>query len=107
MPQALESVRYYEQVAARNSSRTAGFFRLFMVPGMTHCSGGNGTDHFDSMTALIDWGETRKGPDSLRATHVTHGKVDRSRPLCPYPQVARYAGRGSIDEAASLRCVKP
>jgi len=105
--QPLMGVHYYEQAVARNGPHTTDFLRLFMVPGMTHCSGGNGTDRFDPMTAMIDWVERGQAPEQLRATHVTNNQVVRSRPLCPYPQVARYTGHGSIDEAANFRCAKP
>jgi feruloyl esterase len=105
--QPLMGVGYYEQAVARNGPRTTEFFRLFMVPGMTHCSGGNGTDRFDSMTALINWVEKESAPEVILATHREHNQVVRSRPLCPYPQVARYLGQGSIDEAASFHCVRP
>jgi feruloyl esterase len=105
--QPLMGVRYYEQAVARNGPRTRDFFRLFMVPGMTHCSGGNGTDRFDPVTAVIDWVEESKAPDSIRATQVVNDRVVRSRPLCPYPQVARYGSHGSIDEAVNFRCVMP
>jgi feruloyl esterase len=78
-----------------------------MVPGMTHCAGGNGTDRFDPMTAMIDWVEKNRPPQVLQAAHVVDNKTVRTRPLCPYPQVARYTGQGSIDDAANFRCVKP
>ena len=105
--QPLMGVSYYEQAVARNGPRTGDFFRLFMVPGMTHCAGGVGTDHFDSLSALVDWVERNHAPDSLRATHVVGNKVVRSRPLCPYPQSARYSGQGSSDDAANFSCVAP
>jgi feruloyl esterase len=56
---------------------------------------------------VIDWVEKGKAPDSLIANKVVKGAVIRSRPLCPYPQVARYKGQGSIDEAANFSCVAP
>ena len=105
--QPLMGVGYYERAVARNGTGTRDFFRLFMVPGMNHCSGGIGTDQFDPMTAMIDWVEKGKAPDVLQAAHVQDKKVVRTRPLCPYPQVARYQGRGSIDVAANFRCVAP
>jgi feruloyl esterase len=105
--QPLAGVRYYEQAVATNGPRTNEFFRLFMVPGMTHCAGGNGTDSFDSMSAIVDWVEIGKAPDVLIASHLQAGKAVRTRPLCPYPEVARYLGKGSIDEAASFHCVAP
>lgn len=103
----LVGVQYYEGAVARNGPHTGEFFRLFMVPGMTHCSGGNGTDQFDSVTALIDWVEKNKAPDSILASHVAGHRVTRTRPLCPYPEVARYSGHGSIDDAANFSCVRP
>ena len=81
--------------------------RLFMVPGMAHCGGGVGPDRNDAVTAVIDWVEKGKAPDQLIASKVTNGQVVRTRPLCPYPQVARYKGQGSIDDAANFSCVAP
>ena len=105
--QPLVGVNYYEQALARNAPDTPQFFRLFMVPGMAHCAGGIATDHFDAVTALVDWVEQGKAPDSIRAARVVKNHEVRSRPLCPYPQVARYSGQGSIDEAANFHCVAP
>jgi Tannase and feruloyl esterase len=81
------------------------FVRLFLVPGMHHCSGGPGPNEFDELTALENWVEKSQVPTSIVASHKTDGKVDRTRPLCAYPQVAKYTGAGSIDEAANFRCV--
>jgi feruloyl esterase len=72
--QPMMGVNYYEQAVARNGPRTTEFFRLFMVPGMTHCGGGNGTDRFDSMTALINWVERKQAPDSMHATRVVDNR---------------------------------
>jgi len=105
--QPLMGVSYYEQVTRRVGPNTTDFFRLFMVPGMTHCSGGNGTDRFDSVSALVDWVEKGKAPEVLHASRVVDDKVVRTRPLCPYPQVARYTGSGSTDDAASFVCKTP
>jgi len=98
-------VNYYERALAANGPRTRDFFRLFMIPGMAHCGGGVGPDRNDAVTAVIDWVETSKAPDSIVASKVTNGQVVRTRPLCPYPQVARYSGNGSIDDAANFHCV--
>jgi hypothetical protein len=105
--QPLMGVDYYQQAVVTNGPQTADFFRLFMVPGMGHCGGGTGTDRFDAMTALIDWVENGKAPDMLLASQVVDNRTTRSRPLCPYPQVARYAGQGSIDAAESFSCKDP
>jgi feruloyl esterase len=105
--QPMMGVNYYEQAVAKNGSGTPDFFRLFMAPGMAHCGGGIGPDRHDSMTAMIDWVEKGKAPASMMASRVVSNQVVRTRPLCPYPQVARYVGQGSIDDAANFRCVAP
>jgi hypothetical protein len=105
--QPMASVNYYQQAVAKNGPATSDFFRLFMVPGMAHCGGGIGPDRHDPMTAMIDWVEQDKAPVSMVASRVIDNKVVRTRPLCPYPQVARYSGQGSIEEAANFRCVAP
>jgi hypothetical protein len=102
-----QGIEYYEAALQKNGERTPDFLRLFMVPGMTHCQGGNATDTFDAMTALINWVEKDKAPESLLAARVFEGRNARTRPLCPYPQVARYSGKGSIDEAANFSCAAP
>jgi feruloyl esterase len=105
--QPMMGVNYYEQAATKNGPETPDFFRLFMAPGMAHCGGGIGPDRHDSVTAIVDWVEKGKAPDSMLAKRVVNGQVVRTRPLCPYPQVARYSGQGSIDEASNFRCVAP
>ena len=105
--QPMMGVHYYEQAMSKNGPDTKDFFRLFMVPGMAHCSGGIGTDRHDPMTAIINWVEKGAAPDSITASRVVNSQVVRTRPLCPYPQVARYEGKGSIDDAANFRCVAP
>ena len=105
--QPMMGVTYYEQAVAKNGPGTPDFFRLFMVPGMGHCGNGIGTDRFDAMTALIDWVEKGKAPDAIRAARVLNNQEVRSRPLCPYPKVARYSGQGSIDDAANFVCANP
>ena len=105
--QPMMGVNYYEAVVASNGRETADFARLFMMPGVAHCGGGIGPDRIDAVTAVIDWVEKGTAPDSLLASKVTDGTVVRTRPLCPHPQVARYDGSGSIDEAANFSCVAP
>ena len=103
------AVSYYETVVAQQGSldETTEFYRLFMVPGMGHCRGGSGPDRFDAVSAIERWVERDVPPDQLIASKVVDGEVTRSRPLCVYPEVARYTGQGSIDEAASFACVSP
>jgi hypothetical protein len=103
----LMGVNYYQRATEVNGPRTPEFFRLFMIPGMAHCGGGVGPDRHDPVSAIIDWVEKGKSPESMTASKVVNGEVVRTRPLCPYPQVARYKGEGSIDEAANFRCVAP
>ena len=101
------TVQYYEQVMQTMGLDTQSFFRTFMVPGMFHCSGGRNVDHFDVMTTLIDWVEAGLSPDRIDAARIEEGKVVRTRPLCPYPQVARYRKRGSTDKAENFVCALP
>jgi feruloyl esterase len=100
------SVNYYKAVldTQGGASNVMGSYRLFMEPGMAHCGGGDGPNTFDMLSALEQWKEQGKAPDQIIASHMTDGKVDRTRPLCPYPQVAKYKGTGSTDEAANFAC---
>ena len=109
----LNSVNYYESVlsffgAAQSRERTLqdvrGFYRLFMAPGMAHCSGGPGPNTFDMQAALEQWVERGIAPDHIVATHAVNGVVDRARPLCPYPEVAAYKGEGDTNDAANFEC---
>jgi tannase/feruloyl esterase len=97
-------VEYYERVASKMGSATSDFYRLFMVPGMFHCTGGIGTSTFDPVTPLIQWVEKGSAPATISASKVVDGKPIRTRPLCPYPLVAKYKGSGSIDDAANFSC---
>jgi feruloyl esterase len=102
---AESSVRYYESVVdALGARKVKDSARLFMVPGMNHCGGGEGTASFDMLAALERWVEQDRAPDSIAAARVVEGKTVRTRPLCPYPQVATYRGSGSMDDAASFVC---
>ena len=105
---ALISVNLYEQAVAANGGvdKTYNDMRLFMAPGMTHCGGGEGPNVFDKMDIISDWVEHGKAPDQIIASHLTDGKLDRTRPLCPYPQVAKYKGSGNINDAESFACTK-
>jgi feruloyl esterase len=110
----LNSINYYESVVramGRGSAHalrdTKEFYRLFMVPGMQHCTNGPGPSRFDALTALEQWVEQSKAPEEIVAAHVTGGAIDRTRPLCAYPQEARYKGTGSTDDAANFVCALP
>ena len=79
-----------------------------MLPGMNHCGGGEGPNTFDKMGVLTDWVEKGKAPDSIVASHAnSQGYVDRTRPLCPYPQQAKYKGAGNINDAENFVCAAP
>ena len=103
------TVNYYTQVvhALGGPEQGGDAVRLFMVPGMEHCGGGVGTDSFDMMTALERWVEQRSAPERIPASRVRNGVVERTRPLCRFPQVARYTGTGSTDDAANFVCAAP
>jgi quercetin dioxygenase-like cupin family protein len=112
----LNTIAYYDQVVAwlartlpREQAETQArqFARLFMAPGMLHCGGGPGPNTFDALTALEGWVENGQPPDRIVASHATGGVVDRTRPLCPYPQVAAYTGTGSTNDAANFVCGAP
>jgi feruloyl esterase len=116
----LNSIHYYESVAAWMSHGgnhglrdTKEFYRLFMVPGMQHCAGGPGPSSFDMVPPLEDWVEHGKAPERITASHLTNGRVDRTRPLCPYPLEAQFKveaqfkGAGSTDDAANFVCALP
>jgi feruloyl esterase len=104
----LASVNFYKSVkSGLGDAEASSSMRLFMVPGMGHCGGGEGPNTFDMMVPLEQWVEKGQAPTRIEASHSTNGTIDRTRPLCPYPQVARYKGTGSIDEAENFTCQLP
>jgi feruloyl esterase len=105
---AMNSVNYFNDVVRILGTSVVGkSIELYMVPGMNHCQGGPGTDNFDKMGAIEDWVAKGTAPDKIIASHLTNGTADRTRPLCPYPQVASYKGSGNTDEAANFVCKAP
>jgi feruloyl esterase len=104
---AADAIEYYERVtrAMGGSDRTSDFFRLFLVPGMGHCSGGEGPNSFDTISALEQWVEHGQTPEQMIASRISNGVTSRTRPLCPYPQIAKWNGSGSTDDAANFACV--
>jgi feruloyl esterase len=96
-------VKYYGDIQQKTSGAKDSV-RLFMVPGMGHCGGGDGTSTFDMVSALDGWRDGGRAPDRVVASRVRAGKIDRTRPLCAWPAVARYTGSGSIDAAANFVC---
>ena len=100
------SVQYYSDVVKGmgGAPRSSSSIRLFMLPGVGHCAGGDGPSTVDYLGALDQWRDKGKAPDSIPASHSTNGVVDKTRPLCPYPQVAVYRGSGDTNDAANFAC---
>ncbi len=106
----LNSIDYYSKVVKNlgGQAKASDDVRLFMVPGMAHCGGGEGPNDFDKMTAIQQWVEQGKAPETMIASHADRsGTVDRTRPLCVYPKVATYKGSGNTDDAANFTCALP
>ena len=103
------ATQYYRRVvdAVGDAETVRDHYRLFMAPGMGHCGGGAGPSRFDMLTALEAWVERGEAPDRIVASRERGGVVDRTRPLCPYPQQAVYTGSGSTDEAENFVCRAP
>jgi feruloyl esterase len=100
-------VDYYESVLRKMGDGTPAFFRLFMQPGVFHCGGGPGPGSFEPLLDVVNWVEKSQPPDRITAARIVNGKTVRTRPLCPYPQTAKYTGTGSIDAAENFHCAAP
>jgi feruloyl esterase len=122
---AVNAIDYFDSVNKKmGAAKTGSFVRLYMVPGMGHCGGGPGpsvfgqqgtpgpdTDRFHSVDAALEaWVEQGTAPAEIIATKYKTGDpksgVARTRPLCPWPQTAKYKGTGSTDDAASFTCAR-
>ena len=101
------TIDYYTRAQRASGPHASDFMRLYMVPGMFHCAGGYGPDQFDALDTVVNWVEAGTAPIDIKATQAEGTRVVRTRPLCPYPRVARYQGKGSEDDAASFRCMTP
>lgn len=113
------SIDYFNRASSTLGAAAQDTLRLYMVPGMGHCGGGNGPNQFGALSvphadpkhdleaALEAWVEKSEAPAAIVAAKMERGKVTRTRPLCPWPAVARWDGKGNPDEAASFSCVKP
>jgi feruloyl esterase len=97
-------VEYYESVVKQMGPETREFFKLYMMPGVFHCSGGVGPACFDPLSLVIPWVEKGTAPGTIVAEQREGAKVVRTRPLCAWPEVAKYNGQGSPDDSASFRC---
>lgn len=121
----MDAVNYYMRVEAAKGGhqKTDSFFRLFMIPGMAHCGGGPGPNFFggylpsvphssgikidpehDVLSAVVQWVEKSTAPGYIVAVHLMNDTIDRTRPICPYPKVARWKGAGSTDDAKNFIC---
>ncbi len=115
-----DTARWYSELDAQHNGSADEFARLFLVPGMGHCSSGPSADQFDMFSALVAWVEEGEAPAgiaaSVRGEDNEAGVNDelpedwsenRTRLLCPFPEVARYSGSGDSEDAASFNCEAP
>jgi pimeloyl-ACP methyl ester carboxylesterase len=103
---ALATIKYFEDVKARDL-QADDYARMFMMPGVLHCFGGDGPDKADWVAAIDAWVDGGTAPERIVARKVAKGVTTRTRPLCPYPQRAVYKGSGSTDEAENFVCRQP
>jgi len=100
-----DTIAWWREVNERNGGHANSFVRVFPVPGMNHCDGGPSTDRFDVLAALMRWVEQGRAPDFIPAAAGPASPwPGRTRPLCPYPAVARYKGSGDVENASSFKC---
>jgi feruloyl esterase len=95
------TVLYYESVLEKMGKSQDGWVRLFMIPGMAHCGGGPGPNTFDSIGTLEYWRERGVAPAQMTAANT---QAAITRPVCPYPQYAKYKGTGNVKDAANWAC---
>jgi hypothetical protein len=102
------TIDYFQRVLKHEGAAAGGFIRLFMAPGVAHCAGGVGPQPIGQLEALVSWVEQGRAPSTLMAeSRDKQGQLLRSRPLCPFPNVAVYQGQGSSDEARNFKCAAP
>jgi feruloyl esterase len=100
-------LKWYNAMNQKMGGNAQDFARLYLVPGMNHCSGGPATDKFNMLPQLVNWVENGVAPDSVTAAATNPGYFNvasRTRPLCPYPKQSRYKGSGDINDAANFSC---
>ena len=100
------TVNFYQALTRDIGAKAREDVRLFMVPGMGHCGGGSGPSSIDMLGAIDQWVQTGTAPEQLIASNPP-GQPARTRPLCPYPKIAKYSGQGSTDQAGNFRCESP
>jgi feruloyl esterase len=101
------SVNYHASVLQEMGSDQGSWLRLFMVPGMGHCSGGTGATGADWVSTLEQWRERGEAPDAIRASGMSAAGATMTRPLCPHPQRATYRGKGDVNKAENFVCKAP
>jgi hypothetical protein len=113
-----DTTAWYDGLQSSNGGDASNFARFYRVPGMNHCAGGPSTDQFDMLTPLVNWVEKGEAPESVIASARGAGNAggvnpnvpanwsaSRTRPLCPYPKVARLkAGATDLESAGSFEC---
>ena len=99
-----ELIGYYTSLARSAGKQARGSLRLFTIPGMDHCAGGAGCDTFDKLSVIDAWVDRGEAPERIVASKFDDGKLQRTRPLCAYPAVARYKGTGDTKDAANFIC---
>jgi hypothetical protein len=105
------SYKFYDAVlTSMGDARTKTFYKLYMVPGMFHCGGGVGCSNVDWFTPLVNWVENGVEPEEIIGARAAYPDLNLdaiTRPLCPYPDVARYSGTGNMEDAMNFTCVEP
>jgi len=99
-------VNFYNALSKHAGAKQSQDARLFLIPGMGHCAGGDGPFVFSAISTLDDWVESGHAPQRIVVSNPP-GAPARTRPLCPYPQEAKYSGKGSTDDEQSFQCVAP
>jgi hypothetical protein len=103
---ALATIGYFESVVAGDAS-AADDVKLFMMPGVLHCAGGKGPSQVNFLDVIDQWAESGTVPQRLTASYPPNSSLTGTRPLCAYPEIARYAGSGDDRDAANFSCVRP
>ena len=103
---ARSTIEYYEAVLSASGREASNAVKLFMLPGVDHCAGGEGADMFDALRVIDAWVDQGQAPDRIVAQRPLPGGATRTRALCPYPMIARYRGTGSTDEERNFECVR-
>jgi hypothetical protein len=99
----MSTANFYTTLAEQLGKKDVSGARLFMIPGMGHCTGGDGPFLFDALAVIDTWVETGHAPDRIVVANPPDARP-RTRPLCPFPLEAVYSGMGSTDDEKNFRC---